>query len=220
MPCGSQCVIDARDRELNSAASVFLAHRPKLFGIAYRMLHNVADAEDLVQDVWLRWQSCNRTVVREPAAFLAVTTTRLAINALQSARARHETSIGDWLQERPSALAGPGLEAERSDALAQAVRLLLVKLSPAERAAFILREAFDYPYERVAAIIFVSEASARQLVSRARKRLASERDATVHTLEHRRLFSAIVAAAETGNMSVLERLLAPQDSPADTRIAA
>jgi RNA polymerase sigma factor (sigma-70 family) len=220
MPGGSQCVLGAPNRELNSAASVFMAHRPKIFGIAYRMLHNVADAEDLVQDVWLRWQNCNRDVVREPAAFLAVTTTRLAINALQSARARHETSIGDWPQDQPSALAEPGLEAERADALARAVQLMLVKLSPAERAAFILREAFDYPYERVAAIVFVSEASARQLVSRARKRLSSDREAAIHTLEHRRLFSAIVAAAGTGNMGVLEQLLVPQGSHVDARIVA
>lgn len=219
MPIGGQCVSEVPDRELTSAAATFMAYRPKMFGIAYRMLGSAADAEDLVQDAWLRWQACDRTVVREPAAFLAVTTTRLAINALQSARARHETPIGDWPQERPSAIADPAIEAEQAEALALAVRLL-AKLTPAERAAFILREAFDYPYERIATIVHASEPNTRQLVSRARKRLSSERGATIHSLEHRRLFTAIVAAADTGEMSALESLLAPQSTPADARIVA
>jgi RNA polymerase sigma factor (sigma-70 family) len=216
----SQCDSEVSDPALNAAASAFMALRGKIFGIAYRMLGSVADAEDLVQDVWLRWQTCDRDLVREPAAFLAVTTSRLAINALQSARARHEISIGDWPQDRPSDIADPGLEAERAEMLAVAARLLLVKLSPTERAAFILREAFDYPYERIATIVHVSEPGARQLVSRARKRLSSARTSRINPFEHRRLLNAIVAAAESGEVSALERLVAPRGTGADARIVA
>lgn len=216
----SQCESEVFDPALSSAASTFMAVRGKMFGIAYRMLGSAADAEDLVQDVWLRWQTCDRDLVREPAAFLAVTTTRLAINTLQSARARHETSIGDWPQDRPSDSTDPGLEAERSEALAVAARMLLAKLSPAERAAFILREAFDYPYERIATIVHVSGPGARQLVSRARKRLSSDRASTIDPFEHRRLFNGIVDAAESGEMSALEQLVAPPGPHTDARSVA
>src|SRR3954469_11104682 len=132
--------------DLDHAASVFASVRPRLFGIAYRMLGSATEAEDIVQEVWLRWQGCDRSEVLDAPAFLATTTTRLAINAAQSARSRRETYLGPWLPEPVDTSADPPLGAERGEALELAVLLLLEHLSPTERAAYVLREAFDYPY--------------------------------------------------------------------------
>jgi RNA polymerase sigma-70 factor (ECF subfamily) len=111
--------------------------RPRLFGIAYRMLGNATEAEDIVQDVWVRWQTTDRSVARDAAAFLATTTTRLAINVMQSARSRRELSVGGWLPEPVDDSADPGLEAERGQALASGM-LLLERLTPIERVAYSL----------------------------------------------------------------------------------
>ncbi|MEQ4724530.1 RNA polymerase sigma-70 factor [Nonomuraea sp. B19D2] len=194
--------------DLDQAAAVFASVRPRLFGIAYRMLSSSTEAEDLVQEVWLRWQAYDRGTVADPAAFLATATTRLAINALQSARVRRETYPGPWLPEPVDTGSDPHLGAERGEALGFAVLLLLEKLSPTERAAYVLREAFDYPYRQIADIIQASEVAVRQLVSRARKRLVSERRAPVSGAEQRRLLTAFVAAARTGDLAALEELLA------------
>src|SRR5436190_12302540 len=160
------------DAEYDGGLSAFFTVRPRLFGIAYRMLGSVAEAEDIVQDVWLRWQTTNRIVVENPSAFLATTTTRLCINVAQSAHTRRETYIGTWLPEPVDTGSDPSLGAERAEALSFAVLLLLEKLSPTERAAYILREAFDYEYLQIAEILQMEEASVRQLVSRARKHIA------------------------------------------------
>src|SRR5579864_250894 len=143
--------------------AAFAPVRPRLFGIAYRMLGSAAEAEDIVQDVWLRWQSTNRTTVENPPAFLATTTTRLCINLAQAAHTRHETYIGQWLPEPVDTSSDPGLGAERGEALKIAVLLLLEKLSPTERAAYVLREAFDYSYDEIASILQMEEANVRQL---------------------------------------------------------
>lgn len=193
---------------LEEAAAVFTSVRPRLFGIAYRMLSSVAEAEDLVQEVWLRWQSCDRDAVANPAAFLATTTTRLAINALQSARVRRETYIGPWLPEPVDTSADPYLGAERGDALEFAALLLMEKLTPNERAAYVLREAFDYPYAQIAEILRAAEPAVRQLVSRARKNLASERRTPATPQAQRELLNAFIGAARSGDMSALERLFA------------
>ena len=122
----------------------FAEVRPRLFGIAYRMLGSAAEAEDIVQDVWLRWQATDRHVVENPPAFLATTTTRMCINFSQSAQSRREIYVGPWLPEPVDTSSDPLLGAERGEALGFAVLLLLEKLSPTERAAYVLREAFDY----------------------------------------------------------------------------
>jgi RNA polymerase sigma factor (sigma-70 family) len=179
-----------------------------LFGIAYRMLGSTSEAEDIVQEVWLRWQAYDRGTVREPAAFLATVATRLSINAAQSARARHETYLGPWLPEPVDTSADPALGAERGEALELALLLLLEKLSPPQRAAYVLREAFDYPYDQIAEIVQLSEANVRQQVSRARKRLVDERRAPVRPSEQRRLLSAFLEAARQGDFAALEQLLA------------
>src|SRR5690349_19283357 len=161
--------------DLEEATAVFMSVRPRLFGIAYRMLGSASEAEDLLQEVWVRWQTYDRATVVNPAAFLATTTTRLAINALDSARVRRETYIGPWLPEPVDTSADPYLGAERGEALEFAALLLMDKLTPHERAAYVLREAFDYPYAQIAGILGTTEPAVRQLVSRARKHMASER---------------------------------------------
>ncbi|MGD8165602.1 RNA polymerase sigma-70 factor [Herbiconiux sp. P16] len=196
------------DDGLDDAAAVFAQVRGRLFGIAYRMLGSSADAEDIVQDVWLRWQTYDRSVVLEPAAFLATATTRLSINMLQSARMRRETYIGPWLPEPINTRDDPELGAERGEALEFAMMLLLEKLTPTERAAYILREAFDYPYDQIAQIVQLKEPATRQLVSRARKRLASERRTAVAATEQQRLLVAFMQAAQTGDVTALEELFA------------
>jgi RNA polymerase sigma-70 factor (ECF subfamily) len=196
------------EQNFDDALAVFQDVRGRLFGIAYRMLGSASEAEDLVQDAWLRWQATDRSVVQDPAAFLATATTRLAINALQSARARRETYIGPWLPEPVDTSADPTLGAERAEALGFAVLVMLERLTPTERAAYVLREAFAYPYEQICDIVQVSEAAARQLVSRARKHLAGERRREVPPAEQRRLLTAFLSAAKTGDLVELERLFA------------
>ena len=188
--------------------SAFLHARPRLFAIAYRMLGSAAEAEDIVQDVWVRWQTADRSPVRNSLAFLVAATTRLAINVLHSARARRETCAGSWLPDLVDTTSDPGLEAERGEALNSAVLLLLEKLSPTERAAYVLREAFNYPHREIAAILRVEDANARQLVTRAREHVSGGRRAPVSPAEQRRLLSAFVIAARTGDLASLESLFA------------
>ena len=196
------------ENDLERAAEFFGGVRPRLFGIAYRMLGSATEAEDVVQDVWVRWQTYDRVLVENPPAFLATMTTRLAINVLQSARSRHETYIGPWLPEPVDTSADPELGAERGEALQFAVLILLEKLTPTERAAYVLREAFDYSYRMIADVVQLSEPAVRQLVSRARKHLAAERRTPASAPEQRRLLSAFLAAAQSGDLSELESLFA------------
>lgn len=185
---------------------VFGAERRRLFGIAYRMLGTVADAEDILQEVWIRWEHSDQGAVREPAAFLTTVTTRLCINEMQSARARRETYIGPWLPEPVNTEDDPALGAERGEALQFAVLLLLENLTPTERAAYVLREALDYPYDKIAEIVRSSVTSARQLVSRARRHLAEGRRIPAPAPDQRRLLEAFLTAARGGDVSALEEL--------------
>lgn len=192
---------------LDRATREFMGARPQLFGIAYRVLGSAVEAEDIVQEAWLRWQRTDRSAVQEPAAFLATVTTRLAINTARSARVRRESYTGSWLPEPVDTSADPQLGAERAEALDLAVLFLLEKLNPVERAAYVLREAFDYPYKRIADILETSEANTRQLVSRARKHLSAERREPVGSDDHRRLLEVFLAAARSGRLSALEDVL-------------
>ncbi|MGW1809990.1 RNA polymerase sigma-70 factor [Streptomyces sp. NPDC002078] len=192
---------------LDRATRDFMAARPQLFGIAYRVLGSAVEAEDIVQEAWLRWQNTDRSGIHEPAAFLATVTARLAINFAQSARVRRESYTGPWLPEPVDTSVDPQLGAERAEALDLAVLFLLEKLNPVERAAYVLREAFDYPYKRIAEILETSVANTRQLVTRARKRLAAERREPVSRTAHRRLMEVFLAAAQTGDLAVLEDVL-------------
>jgi RNA polymerase sigma-70 factor (ECF subfamily) len=191
-------------------AAMFEHVRPRLFGIACRVLGGRAEAEDLVQDTWIRWHRANRRDVRNSNAFLTTATTRLAINAAHSARARYEAPSGASLPEPIDPAADPTLAVERDEELELAVRTLLEKLSPSERAVLVLRDAFDYPYRQISDVLELSEANARQLLVRARARLCSERRRPVSGSEHRRLLAAVTAASATADLAPLERLLADE----------
>jgi RNA polymerase sigma-70 factor (ECF subfamily) len=200
--------LDTETGEHDHGLSAFAKVRPRLFGIAYRMLGSAAEAEDIVQDVWVRWQSTNRSVVQDPPAFLAKTTTRLCISLVQSAHSRRETYVGEWLPEPVDTAADPTLGAERGEALGFAVLVLLEKLSPKERAAYVLREAFDYSYREIVDILHMDEANTRQFVSRARKHIADGRRTPVSKDEQRRFLEAFIGAAQKGDMAGLEGLFA------------
>jgi RNA polymerase sigma factor (sigma-70 family) len=201
--------------------SAFMSVRSRLFGIAYRMLGNAAEAEDLVQDVWVRWQMADRSQVRDAAAFLVTTATRLAINVMQSARARRETSAGPWLPDPVDTSADPRLGAERRQALANGMLLLLEALTPTERAAYILREAFDYSYRDIAHVLRLEAANVRQVVTRARQHLARGRRMPANASEQAHLLEAFMAAAHHGDVAGLEGSLCNGHSAARAqRIAA
>jgi RNA polymerase sigma-70 factor (ECF subfamily) len=193
---------------VDDAVSVFVCVRPRLFGIAYRMLGSAFEAEDIVQDIWLKWQTIDRSKVRDAPAYLATATMRHAINVLQSARVRREAYVGTWLPEPVDTSGDPVLGAERGEALDFAVLVLLEKLTPKERAAYVLREAFDYTYREIADVIRLSEENSRQLVTRARKHIADGRHEPASRDEHRRLLQTFVAAMQSGDLAGLERLLA------------
>jgi RNA polymerase sigma factor (sigma-70 family) len=200
-----------RDRslsELEAAASVFVTARPRLFGIALRVVGDVDEAEDVVQEAWIRWERADRSGVASPSAFLALTTTRLAINVLQSARKRRETCAGRWLAEAVERSAGPQATVECQEEVTDAVRLLLARLTPAERAAYLLRRAFEYPYRRISEVLGLEADHARQLVRRATERISAGRDRPVDAAAHGRLVQVFLAAARTGNLADLEELLA------------
>src|ERR1700758_165987 len=200
--------LGAEAGEHDDGLSAFAGVRPRLFGIAYRMLGSAAEAEDVVQDVWMRWQSTDRKAVQDAPAYLARITARLALNVVQSARSRREAYFGTWLPEPVDTSTDPGLGAQRGEALEFAVLLLLERLAPMERAAYILREAFDYPYDEIGEILRVSEANARQLATRARKHIAEGRRRRVDAVEQRRLLDTFTAAAQKGEMARLEALFA------------
>jgi RNA polymerase sigma-70 factor, ECF subfamily len=199
-------------------ANSFVHARPRLFGIAQRVLGSAADADDVVQEAWIRWLHTDRSQVRDPAAFLATTTTRLALNVGQTARVRHETDIGPRALNAVDPAADPVVDAERGEALERALWTVLERLSRTERAVYVLREAFDYPHRRIAEAVGLSDANARQLVRRARRRIAGEPRWTVDAGEHERLVDAFVAAARTGDLARLERALTEEG--ADARLAA
>jgi len=191
----------------DDGVSSFISARPRNLAAASRTLGSSAEAEDILQDVWLRWQHVDRELVRNAPAFLKTTTVRLAINRATGARLRHEAPLERRLAEPIDPEAGPGLLAERGQALESALLILLEKLSPLERAAYLLREAFDYSYRHVARVVRVSEANSRQLVTRARKHLADERRVPVAAADLRRIADAFIDATRSGNLARLEAIL-------------
>ena len=193
--------------EASEEATEFQRIRPRLFGIAYRMLGRVADAEDVVQDVWVRWHGADRAQVRDRVGFLVTITRRVALNFVVSAYARREIPVDRWLPERVPASDDPTLAAELSADLAEAVPLLLERLSPTERAVFVLREAFEYPFHEIAEALEISEACARQLGRRARAHIAEQGHGRDHPTEAHRLFTAFLHAARTGDIAGLQHVL-------------
>jgi RNA polymerase sigma-70 factor (ECF subfamily) len=195
------------DTAVDDGTAAFAAVRSRLLSIAHRILRRWSDAEDVVQDAWLRWQVYDRSTVANPTAFLVTTTTRLAINATQSARARREACVGDWLPELASAADDPARDAEHREALEQGVIELLERLAPPERAAYVLHEAFELPYPEIAEMLKTSVANARQLGSRARKHLTAGPRHTTCWDDHRRLVHAFVAATRDGDVCGLAHTL-------------
>lgn len=184
------------------AASVFDPLRPRLTRIAYRMLGSVADAEDVVQDAFLRWLAADRAAVREPAAFLSRTVTRLCLDVLKSARRQRETYIGPWLPD-------PVVEEEeQADDVTLPLMLALERLSPLERAAFILHDVFGVDFDEIAETIGRDAAACRQLASRARSHVRSERPRFTVEPEHGvELAQAFFAASRSGDLGKLRSLL-------------
>jgi RNA polymerase sigma-70 factor, ECF subfamily len=202
----------------DSAAS-FEPWRRRLLGLAYRMLGSIADAEDAVQETWLRWHAADRDKVLDPRAFLMTTTARICLDLLTSARARREEYAGPWLPEPvvDTAALAPDSHTELAEDLSIALLLTLDRLSPLERAAFLLHDVFDFSFAEVATTLERSEAACRQLANRARThvREARPRGATpppprsgeIDT-KHERLMSAFLNATRSGDLDGLMRLLA------------
>lgn len=194
----------------------FTAHRSLLFGIAYRMLGRVSEAEDIVQEVWLRWQKQDASAIESPKAWLVAATTRLCIDQLRLARREREEYYGVWLPEplMPMTESDPSRAAELADSLSMAFMLMLESLGPAERAVFLLREVFGYEYAETAAIVGKSEANCRQIVRRAKERLELKPKApsTPPTEQARKLVEQFMAAAATGEVESVLALLAEESA--------
>src|SRR5690606_12682714 len=185
--------------------------RPRAFAIAYRMLGSVSEAEDVVQEAFLRMHQTEQRdeQIASPRAYLATLVTRLAIDQLRSARARRERYVGEWLPEPLGTEPSPAEQAETADSLSLAFLVLLESLSPSQRAAFLLREVFDYPYPQVAEVIGTDVDSARHLVARARSQVREGRPRHYASRRQREeLAQRFFAAAEEGDLPALEALLA------------
>lgn len=199
----------------DTLTDVFEDHRPMLTGVAYRMLGRAADAEDVVQEAWLRWTSADRADVREPRAFLVRITTRLALDRLRQVQARRESYVGPWLPEPVVTDFGPTVpdtaeQAMLADSVSLAVLVVLESLSPLERAVFVLREAFGFPFGEIATALDRSEAAVRQLAGRARRHVDEGRPRyDVDPAERRDLTERFLAAAAGGDLDQLLALLAP-----------
>ncbi|MEV4378141.1 RNA polymerase sigma-70 factor [Streptosporangium sp. NPDC049644] len=187
----------------------FEAERPRMFGLAYRMLGSAAEAEDVVQDAYLRWSGAEREHIGSPGAWLAKVVTNLCLNRLTAARATRERYVGFWLPEpAPTGALGPMETAEQRDAVSIALMLLLERLTPAERAVFVLREAFSYGYREIAEVLDLSEANCRQLYGRARRGVGERPRFDAPGEQRRRIVERFLAAATSGDLAGLERLLA------------
>ncbi|MFE5023422.1 RNA polymerase sigma-70 factor [Streptomyces sp. NPDC056656] len=199
----------------DTVIEVFEEHRPVLMGVAYRMLGRVADAEDVVQDAWLRWARADRDEVREPRAYLVRVATRLAIDRLRQAQTRREAYVGPWLPEPLVTDFGPTAPdtaeaAVLAESVSLAVLVVLESLSPLERAVFVLREAFGFPFAEIATTLERSESAVRQLAGRARKHVDERRPRfDVDPVEQRDLTERFLAAATGGDLEGLMALLAP-----------
>ncbi|MFB6628643.1 RNA polymerase sigma-70 factor [Streptomyces sp. NPDC056362] len=189
----------------------FEAARPRLEAIAYRLLGSASEAEDAVQDTFLRWQAADVARVEVPEAWLTKVLTNLCLNQLTSARARRETYVGEWLPEPLFAgdpMLGPADTAEQRESVSYAVLVVMERLSPDERAVYVLREAFDYPHREIAEILDLTESASQQIFHRAKKHVADGRTRTeIDGAEARRIVEEFLAAATSGRTEPLVRLL-------------
>jgi len=198
---------------VQTSDDVYLAHRDALFGLAYRMLGSVADAEDVVAETYLRWRRDDRQAVADPRAYLFAVTSRLALDLLKSAQRTRVSYVGSWLPE-PLVTAydddAPADRAERADTLSLAFLYLLERLSPTERAVFVLRSAFDFPHAQIAEMLQLSSDNARQVYRRAQQRLGEDGEPRFVPDEQRQreLVERFLAAASTGEVEPFAALLA------------
>lgn len=200
-------------------AASFEPHRRRLLGLAYRMLGSMADAEDAVQDAYVRWHATDRGTVSDPRAFLMTTTTRICLDRLSSARVRREEYVGPWLPEPvvDTAALAPDTRTELAEDLSIALLLTLDRLSPLERAAFLLHDVFDFSFSEVAAALDRSDAACRQLAARARAHVREVRPRGTTPpksgsgeidAKHAQLMAAFVTATRSGDLNALTQLLA------------
>src|SRR5688572_29091803 len=192
--------------------SRFEAQRPLMFSIAYRMLGSASDAEDILQEAYLRYQSTAPEQIVSDKAFLSTIVTRLSLNQLQSARSQRETYIGTWLPEPvltdTGDLATPAHEAELHESISIAFLTLLEQLTPLERAVLLLRDVFDYDYPEIAAMLDREEAACRQIFHRARQHIAAHKPRfTPDPAQHREMLTRFIDAVQVGEMDGLLRML-------------
>jgi RNA polymerase sigma-70 factor (ECF subfamily) len=206
-------------------SATFEPHRRSLLGLAYRMLGSMAEAEDAVQEAYLRWHGTDRARVEDPKAFLTTTTTRICLDVLKSARVRREAYVGPWLPDpvTDTAALAPDAQTELAEDLSVALLLALDRLSPLERAAFLLHDVFDYSFAQVSDTLGRNQDACRQLASRARTRvraarpegaIAAHASSSVDS-KHAELLTAFMSAARSGDTAALTRLLA-----SDARLVA
>ena len=211
----SQSVISGQSETLRRAARIeaFSQHRALLYSIAYRMLGSATEAEDIIQETFIRWQQSANQDVHSPRAFLVTILSRLCIQHLESARVKREEYVGQWLPEPvlTGAQSDPSWMPQMQQSLSMAFLLLLEQLTPAERAAFLLYEVFDYDCGEIAEILGKNEDNCRQLVRRARQHVTSGRPRfSVTREEHKRLLDEFLAATSSGNLQKLIALLADE----------
>jgi RNA polymerase sigma-70 factor (ECF subfamily) len=192
--------------------TLFEEQRSRLFGLAYRMLGSAAEAEDVVQDAYLRWHGARRDFIEVPAAWLAKVVTNLCLNRLTSLRVKRESYVGPWLPEpvlTGDGVLGPLESVEQRDSVSLSVLIMLERLTPLERAVFVLREAFEHRHSEIAEILDIDEVHSRQLHSRARKHIAdSRRRFAADDAQRRRIVERFLAATLDGDLAGLEQLLA------------
>ncbi len=198
------------DGRADHAVDVFVSHRNLLFTVAYEMLGSAADAEDVLQETWLRWADADLAAVRDQRAYLVRITTRLSLNRLRTVGRRRESYVGSWLPEPLLTAPDVADDVELAESVSMAMLLVLETLAPTERAVFVLREVFDLAYDEIAEAVDKSSAAVRQIAHRARAHVAARRPrGMVSPAETRRALSAFRLAVETGDVQALLDVLAP-----------
>jgi RNA polymerase sigma-70 factor (TIGR02957 family) len=191
-------------------AAEFEALRPLLFTVAYEMLEAAADAEDVVQEAWLRWSRVDSTTVRDPRAYLVRIVIRLSLNRFRTLSRQRETYVGPWLPEPILTVPDVADDVELADSVSTAMLLVLQTLTPVERAVFVLREVFDVPYDEIAEGVDRTPAAVRQIAHRAREHVAARRPRQrVDRVEHAAVLERFRVAADTGDLQALVDVLAP-----------
>lgn len=193
----------------DDASALFVALRPLLFTVAYELLGSAADADDVLQESWLRWAQVDHTEVRDAKAYLVRTVTRQAMNRMRAVERRRESYVGPWLPEPLITASDVADDVELAESVSLAMLVVLDTLSPLERAVFVLREVFGFEVAEVAEATGRSPAAVRQLAHRAREHVRSRRPGTTRGEEARRVAAAFFAAAATGDLQQLMDVLAP-----------